>query len=293
MKAHIVGGGFAGLAAAALLIRNANVSGPDITIYEAEDKLGGGFFLDGDAEHGYNLPGSIFDKEFRCALDLLGTIPTLGFPNINVAEQFLTFNNEHPFDDQTHIVDCDLRPVHGPRYGLTLADGLALAKLSLTPEASLQGQLIRDVFSSKFFETEFWLLWSTLMGSLPQHSVIEFRRYLNRFIYLFPDLSTMAHVFRSQFNQHEAFVKPLVAWLQDKHVNFVKGAVVQDIGFTESSGRLTANRLEIQSGSSHTTEAVAPDDIVLLTTGAHAADYSAGTMDMAPGPPPHPGQSWA
>jgi oleate hydratase len=293
MKAHIVGGGFAGLAAAALLIRNANVSGADITIYEAENKLGGGFFLDGDAEHGYNLPGSIFDKEFRCALDLLGTIPTQGFPNINVAEQFLTFNNEHPFDDQTHIVDRDLRPVHGPRYGLTLGDGLALAKLSLTPEASLQGQLIRDVFSSKFFETEFWLLWSTLMGSLPQHSIIEFRRYLNRFVYLFPDLSTMAHVFRSQFNQHEAFVKPLVAWLEDKHVNFVKGAVVKDVGFAESSGRLTANRLDIQSSTGPSTVAVASDDIVLVTTGSQAADMSPGKMDEPPGPPPHPGQSWA
>jgi oleate hydratase len=35
MKAHIVGGGFGGLAAAAYLIRNAGVSGQDITIYEA------------------------------------------------------------------------------------------------------------------------------------------------------------------------------------------------------------------------------------------------------------------
>ena len=33
MKAHIVGGGFGGLAAAALLIRNADVPGADITIY--------------------------------------------------------------------------------------------------------------------------------------------------------------------------------------------------------------------------------------------------------------------
>jgi oleate hydratase len=293
MKAHIVGGGFAGLAAAALLIRNANVSGTDITIYEAEDKLGGGFFLDGDAEHGYNLPGSIFDKEFRCALDLLGTIPTQGYPNINVAEQFLTFNNEHPFDDQTHIVDRDLRPVHGPRYGLTLGDGLALAKLSLTPEASLEGQLIRDVFSPKFFETEFFLLWSTLMGSLPQHSVIEFRRYLNRFVYLFPDLSTMAHVFRSQFNQHEAFIKPLVAWLEAKQVNFVKGAVVQDVGFAESSGRLTANRLDLLLATGPATVSVAPDEIVLVTTGSQAADMSPGKMDEPPGLPPHPGQSWA
>src|ERR1700687_1275269 len=133
MKAHIVGGGVGGLAAAALLIRNANVSGPDITIYEADDKLGGGFFLDGDAQHGYNLPGSIFDKEFRCALDLLSTIATQAFPTISVSEQFLTFNNEPPFVDQTHIVDRDLQPVHGPRYGLSLGDGLALAKLSLTP----------------------------------------------------------------------------------------------------------------------------------------------------------------
>jgi oleate hydratase len=294
MKAHIVGGGFAGLAAAALLIRNANVLGPDITIYEAEDKLGGGFFLDGDAAHGYNLPGSIFDKEFRCALDLLRTIPTQGYSTINVAEQFLTFNQEHPFDDQTHIVDGGLRRVHDPlRYGLTLGDGFTLAKLSLTPESSLDGQLIKDWFPPRFFETEFWLLWSTLMGSLPQHTVIEFRRYLNRFVYLFPDLSTMAHVFRSQFNQHEAFVKPLVAWLEGKQVKFVKGAYVSDIEFTESSGRMTVNRLKYERGDVATWVNDTSDDIVFVTTGSQAADLSAGTMDAPPPAPPHPGRSWA
>src|SRR5271156_3948701 len=68
MKAHIVGGGFGGLAAAALLIRNANAPGQDITIYEASDKLGGGFFLDGSAMSGYNLPGPVFDKEFAALL---------------------------------------------------------------------------------------------------------------------------------------------------------------------------------------------------------------------------------
>jgi monoamine oxidase len=44
MKAHIVGGGFGGLAAAAYLIRNAGVSGQDITIYEADERMGGRFF---------------------------------------------------------------------------------------------------------------------------------------------------------------------------------------------------------------------------------------------------------
>jgi oleate hydratase len=294
MKAHIVGGGFAGLAAAALLIRDNKTPGSDITIYEAENKLGGGFFLDGDAQHGYNLPGSIFDKHFNCAVDLLGTIPTEGYPNINVAKQFLTFNQEHPFDDQTHIVDRDLRRVHDPlRYGLTLGDGLTLAKLSLTPEASLDGQLIKDWFSQRFFDTEFWLLWSTEMGSLPQHTIIEFRRYLNRFVYLFPDLSSMAHVFRSQFNQHEAFVEPLVAWLKKRGVNFEKGAFVSDIEFTESPGRLTVERIKYERGGAETPVAITPDDIVLVTTGSQAADLSAGTMDTVPPPPPNPGRSWA
>jgi oleate hydratase len=61
MKAHIVGGGFGGLAAATLLIGNAGASGADITIYEADGRLGGGFFLGGSAEQGYNLPGSVFE----------------------------------------------------------------------------------------------------------------------------------------------------------------------------------------------------------------------------------------
>ena len=40
MRAHIVGGGFGGLAAAAYLIRNTEVPGQDITIYEADGRMG-------------------------------------------------------------------------------------------------------------------------------------------------------------------------------------------------------------------------------------------------------------
>jgi oleate hydratase len=284
MKAHIVGGGFGGLAAAALLIRNAGVPGRDITIYEADEQLGGGFFLSGSPQSGYNLPGSVFDKEYRCAFDLLATIPTEAYPNISVKEQFFTFNSEHPFVDQTHIVDRDLRTVHGPRFGLSWGDGFALARLALTPEAWLDGRRIEEFFSPKFFETEFWLLWSTIMGSLPQHSVIEFRRYMNRFVYLFPDLSTMAHVLRSPLNQHEVFIKPVVAWLRPHGVNFLTGTFVQDIGFDPSPGRMTVNRLDYEQKGAATTVAVTPEDIVLVTTGSQAADLSAGSMTEVPKP---------
>ena len=292
MKAHIVGGGFGGLAAAAFLIRNADVPGQDITIYEADERLGGGFFLDGGAASGYNLPGSVFDKEFRCAFDLLANIPTESDPKTSVRDQFFTFNNDHPFNDKTHIIDRDLHVVHGPHFGLSPLDGLALGRVSLTPEAMLDGRRIDEFFSPEFFKSEFWLLWSTIMGSLPQHSVIEFRRYMNRFIYLFSDLSTMAGVLRSPFNQHEAFIKPLVAWLRPRGVNFLTGAFVQDIGFAPLPGRITVNRLDYEREGAAISVAVAPDDIVLVTTGSQAADRSAGSMTEAP-KPLDTGRSWA
>jgi oleate hydratase len=292
MKAHIVGCGFGGLAAAALLIRNAGALGQDITIYEANQQLGGGFFLDGNPASGYNLPGSVFDKEFRCAFDLLSSIPTAADPKLSVKEQFFTFNDANPYDDRAHVLDRDGNIVHGPHFGLSLADGLALARVSLTPESTLDGRRIEEFFSPEFFKTEFWLLWSTIMGSLPQHSAIEFRRYMNRFIYLFPHLSTMAGVMRTPFNQNEAFVKPLVAWLTPRGVTFVTGAFVKDIVFAPVPGRITVNRLDYEKDGVTTSVAVAPDDIVLVTTGSQAADYSTGSMTEAP-KPKDSGRSWA
>ncbi len=73
----------------------------------------------------------------------------------------------------------------------------------------------------------------------------------------------------------------------------MKGAFVSEIGFAESSGRMTANRLKYEREGAATSVDVAPDDIVFVTTGSQAADLSAGTMDAPPPPPPHPGRSWA
>jgi oleate hydratase len=212
MKAHVVGGGFGGLAAAAFLIRNAGLSGQDITIYEADERLGGAFSLGGSVETDYILPsGSVFDAEFRCTFDLLETIPSASDPAISVKDEFFAFNSRHPFSDRARIIDRNGHIVHGPHFGLSLRDRLDLVRLALMPEAMLDGRRIEEFFSAQFFSTEFWLLWSTIMGSLPQHSVIELRRYMNRFLYLFPDLSDMSHVLRTPLNQYQTIIEPMAA----------------------------------------------------------------------------------
>jgi oleate hydratase len=285
MKAHIVGGGFGGLAAAAYLIRNTGVSGQDITIYEADERMGGGLFLGGSAETGYNMPASVFDKEFRCTFDLLQTIPSASGSAISVKDEFFTFNAQHPFDDRVHIIDRNGRAVpHAPRFGLSVRDGLDLVRLGLTPEALLDGRRIEEFFAPRFFSTQFWLLWSTIFGSLPQHSATEFRRYMNRALGLFPDLSDLRHVLRTPVNQYQAFIEPLVAWLRPRGVNFLASAFVRDIGFAPSDGRITANRVDYERDGAATSVALASDDLVLVTTGSQAEDLSVGSMTQAPRP---------
>jgi oleate hydratase len=292
MKAHIVGGGFGGLAAAAYLIRNAAVSGQDITIYEADERMGGALPLGGGAESGYILPaGSVFDAEFRCTFDLFKTIPSASDPAISVRDEFFVFNARYPFNVRARLIDRNGQIVHRPRFGLTVRDGFDLARLALTPETMLDGRRIEEFFPPQFFSTEFWLIYSTIMGSLPQHSLMELRRYLNRMLHVFPYLSNMAHVLRTPVNQYQAFVEPLVAWLRVKGVNLQTSAFVRDISFAPSPGQLTVNRLDCERNGAATSVTVDPGDLVLVTLGSQATDLSVGSMTEAPRPR-RDGPSW-
>jgi oleate hydratase len=285
MKAHIVGSGFGGLAAAAFLIRDANSHGPDITIYEASDTLGGGFFLYGDAAGGYSLPGSVFDAHFRCAFSLLQGIPSLITPGISVKKEFCDFNANHPFQDRGRIVDGAAQVVpHQPGFGLGLSDAWNFLELAFSPESTLDGRRIDEFFSKDFFCTEFWLLWSTVMGSLPEQSAIEFRRYLLRTLGLFPDLYDMTGILRTPHAQHQALIDPLVAWLDKKHVEFVTNATVKAIGLAQSPGSITVSGIEyVLDGATQSVE-IAPEDILLVTTGSQIANSSTGTP-TTPAPP--------
>jgi oleate hydratase len=291
MKAHIVGGGFGGLAAAGYLIKHAGMAGPDIIIYEADAEMGGSFSLGGGPQSGYILPsGSVFDAEFRCTFALLKDVRSKEKPELSVTDHFFQFNAENPFNNQGRLLDRNGKKVHGPRFGLSLGDGLDLAKLALKSEEKLEGRRIEEFFSPSFFKTEFWLMYSTIMGSLPQHSATELRRYLNRTLHLFPSLSDMAKILRTPINQNQAFVVPLVEWLQGKGVNLKNRVYVRDVGFAPTPG-ITVNRLDIEQNGAVTSIAVAPDDIVLLTFGSQAADLSIGSMHQAP-VPQTAGRSW-
>lgn len=283
MRAHLVGSGLASLAAAAWLIRDAGALGPNIRIYEAADWLGGAMAMGGGPESGYVLPtGRVFEPQYRCAFELFSFIPSIGDPHLSIKDEILAFNERHGYFDRAHVLDRDLNVIRSAHYGLSLADRVALVRLATTPEAKLERRRIDEFFSEDFFSSEFWFLWAPLMGPLRQHSALEMRRFINRFLHLAGDLSTMTKVLRTRVNQYDAIVRPIVEWLERQGVEFVIGATVTDIAFKPSRDEITASRLAYNHDGLTELVDVAPDDIVLVTAGSQTSDVAAGSMTEPP-----------
>jgi oleate hydratase len=78
-KAYLVGGGIGSLAAAAFMIRDGNLPGANITIFEASPILGGS--LDGVQVPGggYSLRGGrmLTTDNYECMWDLYKSIPSI------------------------------------------------------------------------------------------------------------------------------------------------------------------------------------------------------------------------
>jgi len=75
-------------------------------------------------------------------------------------------------------------------------------------------------------------------------------------------------------------------------VNFFTNTFVRDIGFAAAPDRITVNRLDCEQRGTATSVEVAPEDLVLVTTGSQAANLSVGSMSEAPRPRSS-GRSWA
>jgi oleate hydratase len=73
---YLVGAGIASLAAAAFLIRDADIPGCRITILEALDKAGGSLDGAGSPQDGYVVRGGrMLESKYVCTYDLFDSIP--------------------------------------------------------------------------------------------------------------------------------------------------------------------------------------------------------------------------
>ena len=111
-SAYLIGGGIASLSAAGFLIRDGQMDGKRITIYEGSKICGG--CLDGikDPERGYLFRGEReMEDHYECLWDLMRSIPSLDVEDASVLEDYYRLNK-----DQPNYSKC--RTIAQPRAGL-------------------------------------------------------------------------------------------------------------------------------------------------------------------------------
>lgn len=277
----MVGGGIASLTAAVLLVRDARVPGERITILEHQDAAGGSLDGSGDASSGYlTRGGRMFEPQCVCLLDVLKSIPAPDNPTISIRDDIFAFNRAVLPRSNCRLIREGRRAEDWLRLGLAPTDIVSLNRLLLARESAIEGRSIEDWFAASFFGTNFWIMWSTMFSFQPWHSLIEMRRYIKRFLHLFPGLTRLSGILRTRYNQYDSVVTPICAWLADRGVTLHSGRGVTDVTIV---GDLTGRRVTALHLSQNEIITVNPEDKVYLTLGS-MTDGSVNGSTLAPPP---------
>jgi len=282
-KAHLIGSGIANLAAAAYLIKDGGFSGANITIYEEENLPGGALDAAGDSEKGYFMRGErMFEANYVCMYDLLSFIPSLDDSTKSVKQDTLEFTSAYTWNNKARLV-ANGQILNFRSYGFDAKDVSELLALTSKPERASNDKRISEVFSEHFFTTNFWHMWKTIFAFEPWHSAIEFRRYLLRFMHLFPDMATQSLLHHTRYNQYDAMVRPIIKWLTDRGVQYVGNTRVTDIDLgNDTYGEITARGISIAQDGEQKKVEVSPEDLVIATLGSMVANVTFGTNDAPP-----------
>lgn len=279
-QAYIVGGGIAGLAAAVLLIRDGRMPGRNVHLLEQSERIGGSLDGAGDPDSGYVIRGGrMFEEHFGCTYDLLSTIPSLSDPDVSVSDESHAFTRRVVTSSRCRLV-VDGQRMEAPPLDLSIGDKLDLAKLSLMPESVIGPRTIEAYFSPHFFTSNFWAMWCTMFAFQPWHSLVEFRRYMRRFMHLLPGFNRLEGIHRTRLNQFDSIVRPIIRWLVNEGVELQTNVAVSELDFS-SAGNVPDKVTGIVVGRGHETQRidVASDDVVLVTLGSMTEASSLGTME--------------
>lgn len=279
--AWIAGAGIAGLATAAYLIRN-GWAGRQIQLLEQEPVPGGSLDGAGDPERGYRLRGGrMLEPHFGCTWDLFDEVPDGLDPGLSVTAAIHAFSRAVPTSSRCRLV-ADRERVEAPDLELGMRERRDLLRLLARSETSLGRMTIEAFFGSRFLATNFWLMWCSMFAFQPWHSVVEFRRYMRRFMHLLPGFNRLEGIMRTPLNQYDSLVRPLTAWLVERGVHLRTAARVERLEFGEGDAPAHVTGICCAEGSHAQHIVVGERDVVITTLGSMTAASAFGTLEAAP-----------
>ena len=281
-KAYLIGGGIGSLASAAFLIRDGHMPGKNIHVIEQLEVFGGSMDGAGMAEKGYSARGGReIEEHFECFMELFSFIPSLNDKNKSVLDEFRQLNIEEPIESHCRLVENQGEKADFSSLGLSKKNAMELAKLHMMTEEALGATTIGEYFEPSFFETNFWYFWATMFAFEKWHSVVEVKRYMERFMHLIGGMNKLQGILHTEYNQYDSLILPLITWLKEHDVCFETGCKVTDIDFDLSNNEKVATAIHYMKDGKNELINVKNDDIVLFTNGSMTENTTKGDLDHA------------
>lgn len=292
-SAHIVGGGLAGLATAAFLVRDAQVPGRQIHIYEELPIPGGSLDGDNRPNVGFVIRGGReMENHFETMWDMYRSIPSLEIEGASYLDEFYWLDQDDPNSSNTRLIYK--RGQRVPTDGKYELDDKAmeLVKLVMTPESKLGRQTLEDFFTPDFFESNFWSYWATMFAFEKWHSAVEMRRYAMRFIHHIDGLPDFTALKFNKYNQYDSMVLPIIKYLESHDVNFVYNAQVTNVVVDVQADKKTATELVVTIDGTEQAIPLTADDLVFVTNGSITESSTYGSHHQAAPVSKELGGSW-
>ncbi|MBJ7636296.1 oleate hydratase [Weissella confusa] len=292
-SAHIVGGGLAGLATAVFLVRDAQVPGRQIHIYEELPIPGGSLDGDNRPNVGFVIRGGReMENHFETMWDMYRSIPSLEIEGASYLDEFYWLDQDDPNSSNTRLIYK--RGQRVPTDGKYELDDKAmeLVKLVMTPESKLGRQTLEDFFTPDFFESNFWSYWATMFAFEKWHSAVEMRRYAMRFIHHIDGLPDFTALKFNKYNQYDSMVLPIIKYLESHDVNFVYNAQVTNVVVDVQADKKTATELVVTIDGTEQAIPLTADDLVFVTNGSITESSTYGSHHQAAPVSKELGGSW-
>ncbi len=282
-SAYIIGTGLAALTAACYLVRDGQMPGSHIHIFE-KDPIPGG------ACDGYEFPGLGYvmrggremDNHFEVMWDLYRSIPSIETEGVSVLDEYYWLNKKDPNYSLMRATQNRGESAHTDnKFGLSDEAAKEIVRLFFTPDEALYDKRINEFFDDEVFESNFWMYWRTMFAFENWHSALEVKRYIQRYIHHVGGLPDFSALRFTRYNQYESMILPMVRYLEGHGVQFHYNTKVSDIRFDIQPERKLAKHIELLVGPEQAAEGIdlSENDLLFITNGGCVENAALGSQN--------------
>ena len=281
-SAYIVGAGLASLTAACYLVRDGQMKGEHIHIFE-KDPVSGGACDGRKYDVGYMMRGGReMDNHFEVMWDLLRSIPSIETEGASVLDEYYWLNKEDPNFSLCRATEKQGQDAHTDgKFAISDKGAMEIMHLFFTPDEQLYDKRITDVFDDEVFSSNFWMYWRTMFAFENWHSALEMKLYIKRFIHHIGGLPDFKALRFTRYNQYESIILPMEKYLKEHGVQFHYATKVTDVRFDVTATRKQASSITVEHDGQTDVIDLTENDLLFITNGGCVESSTYGSQNSS------------